>query len=215
MSRIAIIGGHGHIALLLARILSDEGHVVTSIFRNPDHLAEVSATGAAPVVADVERLDEHGLVAVIADHDVLVWSAGAGGGSPERTYAVDRDAAIRSMDAAASAGVERYLMVSYSGADVDHGVDPEDSFYAYAESKAAADEYLRESLLSWTIIAPSTLTHAAATGRIDVTRARGEVSRENVARVIAASIHRAGTVGRTIPFTDGPVPIDEALDTLN
>lgn len=215
MSRIALIGGHGHIALHLARILSDEGHEVTSIFRNPEHTAEVAATGAAPVVADVEQLDTDALAEVIAGHDVLVWSAGAGGGSPERTYAVDRDAAIRSMDAAAQAGVERYLMVSYQSASTEHGIPETDPFFAYAESKAAADEYLRETLLSWTIIAPSSLSHEPATGRIAVTKKRGTVSRENTARVIAASIHRAGTVGRTIPFTDGTVPIDEALDTLN
>ena len=35
-----IFGGHGKIALHLARILSDRGYRVTSVFRNPDHAAE-------------------------------------------------------------------------------------------------------------------------------------------------------------------------------
>src|SRR5690554_304023 len=98
-------------------------------------------------VVDVDVAD----AAAIEGHDALVWSAGAGGGNPTRTYAVDRDAAIRSMDAAARAGVERYVMVSYIGSSPDHGVPENDSFFAYAEAKAAADDYLRRSDLAWTI----------------------------------------------------------------
>ena len=53
MSRVAIIGGHGKVALHLAKDLTARGHQVTSLFRNPDHAADVEATGATAVVADV------------------------------------------------------------------------------------------------------------------------------------------------------------------
>lgn len=144
MTRIAIIGGHGKVALELSRILSAEGMDVTSFIRNPAHRDDVAAKGAAPVVLDVEHSTTAEIAEALRDHDAVVWSAGAGGGSPERTYAVDRDAAIRSMDAAAQAGVGRYIMVSYLGAGPDHGVPEDNSFFAYAEAKAAADAYLRE-----------------------------------------------------------------------
>ena len=99
MSRILIIGGHGKVALLLAPLLVSRGDDVSSVIRNADHGADVSATGATPVVADVEALSLDELAALSTGYDAVVWSAGAGGGSPARTYAVDRDAAIRSMDA--------------------------------------------------------------------------------------------------------------------
>ena len=86
--------------------------------------------------------------------------------------AVDRDAAIRSMDAAASAGVGRYVMVSYFGARTDHGVPADNPFFAYAEAKAAADDHLRASDLTWTVLGPSALTLGQPTGRIDVDRDR-------------------------------------------
>ena len=35
MSNIAIIGGHGKVALQLARILTDGSHTVGSLIRNP------------------------------------------------------------------------------------------------------------------------------------------------------------------------------------
>lgn len=214
MSRIAIVGGHGKIALLLAPILAEEDHSVTAIIRNPDHARDVEAVGATPVVADVEHLDTAGIAEVLEGHDAVVWSAGAGGGSPERTRAVDQDAAIRSMDAAAQAGVKRYVMVSYCGAGPDHGDDPENPFFHYAEAKAAADEYLRGSDLDWTVLGPSRLTEEPASGRIFVgTREEGsgEVSRDNVARVIAEVLDANATVGRTIEFHDGNTPISEAV----
>jgi len=218
MSRIVIIGGHGKVALHLARILTDRGDQVTSVFRNPDHADDVSATGARPVVADIENLDTGALADLLAGHDAVVFSAGAGGGDPARTYAIDRDAAIRVIDAAGQAGVRRFVMVSYFGAGPDHGVPEDNSFYPYAEAKAAADAHLRASDLDWTVLGPGRLTLEPATGRIavgaDVGREGSEttgVSREDVALVAAAALNDDSTIRRTIDFNNGDLPIPEAL----
>lgn len=212
MSRIAIIGGHGKVAMLLSPLLAEQDHSVTAVIRNPDHARDVETAGATPLVADVESLDTAGIAEAIGGHDAVVWAAGAGGGDPDRTRAVDQDAAIRSMDAAAQAGVRRYVMISYCGAGPDHGVDPETPFYAYAEAKAAADEHLRGTDLDWTVLGPSGLTLDAATGSIQVGReGSGQVSRDNVARVIAEALDSNATIGRTIEFHDGSTPIAEAL----
>jgi uncharacterized protein YbjT (DUF2867 family) len=215
MTRIAIIGGHGKVALQLSALLTDEGHSVTSFIRNPDHTADVAATGASPSVLDVENSTTAEIAAALRNHDAVVWSAGAGGGNPQRTYAVDRDAAIRSMDAAVEAGVKRYVMVSYFGAGPDHGVPAGHSFHAYAEAKAAADEYLRGSGLNWTILGPGTLTDGPGNGLIDVNPADAsastQTSRANVAIVAAAVLDLPGCIGRTIEFRDGSLPVPAAL----
>lgn len=212
MARILIIGGHGKVALLLEPLLVAAGHHVTAVVRNADHEADVRATGAVPLVADVETFDTEQLTNLVSGNDVVIWSAGAGGGDAARTYAVDRDAAIRSIDAAVAAGVRRYVMVSYFGAGPDHGIDPDDGFYAYAEAKAAADAHLRASGLDVTIIAPSALTLDEPTGRIDTTAERSaSVSRADVAAVIAAAVLEPATIGRTIRFNSGPTPIAEAI----
>ncbi|SEH66620.1 Putative NADH-flavin reductase [Mycolicibacterium rutilum] len=213
MARILIIGGHGKVAMHLSRILTERGDEVTSVFRNPDHSEEVHMTGARPLVADIEQLDTDALAQLLAGHDAVVFSAGAGGGNPERTYAVDRDAAIRVIDAAGQAQVPRFVMVSYFGAGPDHGVPKENSFFHYAEAKAAADTHLRASDLQWTILGPGGLTLEPATGRIAVgpDAAKGQVSREDVALVAAACLADDSTVGRTIEFNNGDVPINEAI----
>ena len=212
MARIVIFGGHGKVALLLAPLLSTRGDEVTAVIRNPDHADDVRAAGAEPVVFDVEQQDRAAIAALLAGHDAVVWSAGAGGGDAARTRAVDRDAAVRSMDAAADAGVRRYVMVSYFGASPDHGVPADNPVHAYAEAKAAADEHLRASGLDWTILGPSSLTVGEATGRIDVTADESdEVSRADVAQVIAETLRQDSTVRRTIRFNAGDQPIADAL----
>ncbi|MFL0412178.1 NAD(P)H-binding protein [Microbacterium paludicola] len=215
MADVVIIGGHGKVALLALPLLAEAGHSATAVIRNAAHAADIEAACGTPLVLDVEKATEDELAAAFAGRDAIVWSAGAGGGDPRRTYAVDRDAAIRSMDAAARAGVRRYVMVSYFGAGPDHGVPEGDSFHAYAEAKAAADAHLRASGLDWTVLGPAGLTLEEPTGLIDVAPlpedAERKVSRANVARTIVAALDLDATIRRTIDYVDGATPIREAL----
>lgn len=213
--KICIIGGHGKIALLLHPLLVDSGHEVTALIRNADHVSEVEETGARAVVADVEHLDTEQLAEQFAGFDAVIWSAGAGGGNPERTYAVDRDAAIRAIEAATQAGVPRFVMVSYVGSGRDD-IPADNPFSHYATAKAEADAHLRSSSLNWTIVAPGQLTEEAATGKIEYGDhvLAGETSRANVAHVLALAVGRADLGGVTVWFRDGAHPVELALDSL-
>ena len=214
MSRIAIIGGHGKVALLTAPLLVAAGHEVVSIIRDPAQADDITATGATPLVLSVEDAGTDELTQALAGADAVVWSAGAAGrGGPQRTDAVDRAAAIRSMEAAAAAGVRRYIMVSFIGA---YGEVPADHpIRAYAIAKIAADRHLQSTGLDWTILGPGRLTLDAPTGAITVGRvdsdAGAPTSRANVARVIAAVLAEPASIGRVIPFRDGDTPIARAV----
>ncbi len=216
--RVLIVGGHGKVALLACPLLVSKGHSVTALIRAASQTDDVAATGAQPVVADVEQLSTQELTQLLRGHDVVIWSAGAGGGDPARTRAVDREAAIRTMDAAVAASIPQFVMVSYFGAGMDHGVPAGHPFHAYAEAKAAADSHLQRSGLQWTILRPSRLTFDAPTGAVDTGATRGShVSRGNVARVIQAVVDAdPATVARTvIAFNDGPTPIEQAISAAS
>lgn len=218
--RIAIIGGHGKVALLLAPKLVAYDNEVTSIIRNPDQTDEVAATGATPKVADIENLSREEFKDLLQGVDAVVWSAGAGGGSAERTTAVDRDAAIRSMDAAEQVGVQRYVMVSYFGAgtpDKPHGVPTDNAFFAYAQAKTEADDHLRGSKLNWTIVKPSMLTTTSSTGTLNPHPTdNGDTARDLVADVIQAVLDAPieQVAGKEIAFTNGDVPLAQAIKEL-
>lgn len=215
MARIALIGGHGKVARAAASLMLAAGHQVESIIRNPDHAEEIRALGAAPVLLDVEQADEQSMTEALAGYDVVVWAAGAGGGDPQRTYAVDRDAAVRSIDAAVAAGVPRYVMLSYFGAGPDHGVPPDNAFHAYAESKAAADAHLRAAALDSTVLGPSGLSDDPPTGRVQIATTDNDVHGGKVTRAdVAAVVGRTDLGGRTLNFNNGPTPIAQALDDV-
>lgn len=207
MSKTIIIGGHGKVALRLAARIVEQGEDVTSVFRNPDHESEVAETGAKPQLGDIEQMSLEEITDVLRGHDAVVWAAGAGGGSSERTYAVDRDAAQ-------AAGADRFVLVSYLRARPGHGVAPDEPFYPYIEAKKAAEEHLRATDLDYTILAPDYLTSEEPTGRIDLILFPAQesyVSRGDVAAVAAAVLAESSARRRTISFRGGETPIAEAL----
>src|SRR5258708_36732412 len=92
--RIVIAGGHGKIALILERLLSQRGDTVAGFIRNPEHAADLEAAGAEPVVADLENASVDEVAAHLQGADAVVFAAGAGPGSgAARQGAGDRDAA--------------------------------------------------------------------------------------------------------------------------
>lgn len=215
--RIILIGGHGKVALLAAPLLARAGHEVISVIRNPDHAAQLKELGAEPLVLDIEASDVAALASAFSGADAVVFSAGAGGGNPARTNAVDREAAIRTMDAAHQAGIRRYVMVSYHGAGRVSVVPEEHDFYGYQQAKVAADEYLRGTELDWTIIGPGGLTsepspHHVAPAAASVAEDAAvdtSTSRELVAEVIRAVLEDRRSVGHTLDFSDGGLKIED------
>src|SRR5260221_2353967 len=89
---IVIAGGHGQIALRLERLLGAEA---VGIVRNPDHVADVEATGAQAAVLDLESATVDEVAGLIKDADAVVFAAGAGPGSgAPRKDTVDRAASV-------------------------------------------------------------------------------------------------------------------------
>ena len=115
---VAIAGGHGQVALLLAEELVRRDHEPVGLVRNADHLPDLVKRGARGVVVDLEHTTVEALAAAIAGADVVVFAAGAGPGSgAARKDTLDRDGAVLLADAAEQAGVNRYVMVSAIDAD--------------------------------------------------------------------------------------------------
>jgi uncharacterized protein YbjT (DUF2867 family) len=213
--RVVIAGGHGQIALLLERRLTEIGDEAVGIVRNPDHVADVEATGAEAAVLDLEHATVEELAALLAGADAVVFAAGGGPGSTAaRKETVDKGAAILLADAAEQAEVRRYVMVSSMGTD-RADPDSDDVFQVYLRAKKAADDELRARDLDWTVVHPGRLTDDPGTGRVRAGRLeRGDVPRADVAAVIAAALHDDRTVGRDFDLLAGDTPVEEALGAL-
>lgn len=199
----------------MARLLVARGDRVRGLIRNPNHAEDLRADGSEPVLCDLEGASVGEIESAVAGAHAVVFAAGAGAGSgAERKLTIDRDGAIKLLDAAVAAGVERYVMVSSIGAE--NPPDGDDVFSVYLRAKAEADRALAESDRAWTILRPGILTDEAGTGRVRVKRqpVRGEISRDDVAAVLAALLHEAGSVGAVLYAVGGEEAIDEALTAV-
>jgi nucleoside-diphosphate-sugar epimerase len=216
--RVAIAGAHGKIAMRLATRLIARGDTVIGLIRNPDHAGDVSATGAEPVVCDLEHAGVEEVARAVAGAEAAVFAAGAGPGSgAARKLTMDRDGAIKLLEATA-ADSARYVIVSSVGAEnppeaAGPGAD-EDVFSVYLRAKAAADAAVSASPRDWTIVRPGRLTDGPGTGRvrIDTTPFRGDVAREDVAETLAIVLHDPRARHQILYLNGGEEPIEEALE---
>ena len=213
--RVAIAGGHGQIALRLAKVLAQRADDVVAMIRNPNHAEDVRQAGAEPVVVDLERASEDDIARAISGSDAVVFAAGAGPGSgPERKETMDYGGAVKLIAAAKQAGVGRYVIVSSMGADPD--VPGDDTFSVYLRAKGRADDAVRASGLDATVVRPGGLTNSAGTGRVNLGESvpRGQVTRDDVAAVLAAVLHSPNTIGRTVDLIGGDTPVAEAVEAI-
>jgi uncharacterized protein YbjT (DUF2867 family) len=141
-----------------------------------------------------------------------VFAAGAGPGSgPERKLTLDRDGAIKLLEAARQAGVVRYVMLSSVGAEAPP--DDDDVFSVYLRAKAEADRALMDSDRAWTILRPVFLHDDAGTERVRIAAEplEGRVSRDDVAATLAAILTEPRSVRHTLYVAAGEEPIEDAL----
>ena len=213
---VAIAGAHGKIALRLTGLLAARGDQVTGLIRNPDHAADVRAAGAEPVLCDLEHASVEEIAGAVKGADAVVFAAGAGAGSgAERKLTMDRDGAIKLLDATADIGGP-YLIVSSVGAESPPPESDDDVFSVYLRAKAEADAAVKASDRPWTIVRPGRLTDDPGTGRIrlDTDPFRGEVARDDVAEALAALLHDPRAARRIVYVNGGEEPIADAIERI-
>lgn len=208
---ITIVGAHGNIAQLLHPKLIENGHTVRGIIRKEEQAETLDEMGVEPQITDIEV--ETDISEAVGEVDAVVFAAGAGPGSgKERKYTVDRDGAIKLMRACHANGINRYIMISAMGLDEPRG---NEVFQVYQKAKAEADEALINSGLNYTIIKPGRLTDEEGTGNVKVGDLEsGEIPREDVAAVIAASLENESTYRKSFDLLSGDESIADALSNL-
>ncbi|KAJ9270359.1 hypothetical protein DTO212C5_3602 [Paecilomyces variotii] len=244
---VLLLGGHGKIAMLLTPLLLARNWNVTSVVRNPEHEPEILNLGKGQkgkvevLLSSLEEVKQPADAKKILDTvkpDYVVWSAGAGGkGGPERTYAIDQDAAKHFINASFSyPSVTKFLLISHLGSRRNKARWMSDEDWAhivhldtqalptYARAKLEADEYFtalaakrkKEGGHFQAInLRPGLLDDNKATGKVQLghTKAVGTVSREDVAVVADRLLARADTEG-WIDLMEGDEPVDEAIERV-
>ncbi|NNH70496.1 NAD(P)H-binding protein [Nocardia uniformis] len=209
------IGAAGGVGQPLGRLLSDRGDEVTGMYRKPDQADAVRASGATPVAGDLIHDSVEELATKLAGHDAVVFSAGAHGTGMDQTTAIDGKGLEKAADAAALAGVSRFVLVSvFPEAGRDR--EPREGFEHYMRVKKTADVYLTRTDLDWLIVRPGTLLDKRGGGRVTagVAIEYGSVCREDVAAFIDAALHEPRLNRVIVELTGGETPVADAVADL-
>ena len=182
--QILVAGSTGNTGTRLVRELQARGHDPIALVRAS------SDTSGLPDTVKQRKGDLTNLDAGVTEGcEVVVFAAGAGGGSSEEmTDKVDRDGAKRLIDLSVAGDVRRFVMLSSIGAD---DPDPQGDLAHYLKAKHAADEHLRSSGLEYAILRPVALTDDDGSGDVrlgDDVDPEGEAARGDVARLLADAV---------------------------
>ncbi len=195
--------------MLLHPLLAERGHQPVGLIRDEAQSGDLREAGAEAVLCDLEALDD--IAGCVGDADAVVFAAGAGPGSgAERKRTVDRDGALKLIDAARANGIRRYVMVSAMKVEQPRGSEV---FRAYQKAKAEADRALRESGLDYTIIRPGRLTNDPPAGRVALATdlPSGEIPRADVAAVLAEVLETPEAAGLQLELTAGEYSVEDAV----
>lgn len=214
--KVAIIGANGGVGTYLSKILVKGDNKVVGFIRNLEQAEALENLGIETRLADLMETSVEDYARLLEDIDAIVFTAGAGGAGVELTKAVDGEGVRKMIAAAKMAEVNRFILVSVFP---DAGRDQEttDSFETYMKVKRQADVDLTASKLAWTILRPGTLTDNPGSGQVNLGHAipYGEVSREDVASVIAELLKHPETAYSILELTEGDLTIEDAVLKLN
>jgi nucleoside-diphosphate-sugar epimerase len=240
---VLLIGGHGKVAQLLTPLLLKRSWTVTSLIRSQEQVPTIENLGAGQPgklnvlvhsIEDVSTKEHATSILNEVKPDYIAFSAGAGGkGGPERTFKIDRDAAVHFIHAAASIpSITRFLLVSYNGSrrnaapwwpsgewdsyfeKVNNGV-----LANYYRAKIVADEELYKASrasnggLIGIGLRPATLT-AEPAGKVVLGKTPsvyGNASRETVAKTADALLAADGVKNSWIDLYDGDEDLEQAV----
>ena len=146
---VLVVGGSGFIGTNLSRELSDRGHDVTVLSRDPS--GEGLPAGVDTVSGDVTAYDS--IEGAFEGMDAVVYLVALSPlfkpkGGNEKHFEIHTEGARHVVQAAEEHGVDRLVHMSALGADPDGPT-------AYIQAKGQAEDIVTASELDWVIFRPS------------------------------------------------------------
>lgn len=215
--KVLVVGANGQVGKHLVKKIQDtEGIQAKAMIRKEEQASYFKDLGAEPVVVDLEGTPDE-ITKATEGVDAVVFTAGSGPNTgPDKTMLIDLDGAVKTIEAAKSAGVKRYVMISSFDTTREAIQEAPSSFSPYVAAKHYADDWLRRTDLDYTIIHPGMLTNDEGTGQIEASEKveRGEIPREDVASAILASLQQESTIGKEFQIVGGSKSVHDAVKDL-
>lgn len=211
---IFIVGANGQIGRhLIDQLKESKEHTVRAMVRTKEQADAFEKEGIETRVADLEGSVEH-LAQAAKGTDAVVFTAGSGSHTgADKTILIDLDGAAKTIEAAKQVGIDRFVMVSAIHANQR---EKWGSIAHYMVAKHHADNILRESGLTYTIIRPGLLVNEPGTGNVMIAEdiEAGSIPREDVAQTIIETLPMEHTFNRSFDLVSGNDSVADAVKNI-
>ncbi|MCA0984421.1 SDR family oxidoreductase [Halobacillus yeomjeoni] len=215
--KVLVIGANGQVGKHLVKFIQESDDLeAKAMIRKEEQASYFKDLGAETVVVDLED-DPDTIAKAFEGVDAVVFTAGSGPNTgPDKTMLIDLDAAVKTIEASKATGVNRYIMISSFDTTREKIQEAPPSFAPYVVAKHYADDWLRKTDLDYTIIHPGRLTNEEGSGQVKAAEEveRGEIPREDVAKVILASLQNDSTIGKEFQVVGGTDKVEDAIAAL-
>lgn len=211
---ILVIGANGGVGSKLVDQLTQDGEDFTAGVRSEEQQKQLEERGIKAQLIDVEKDDIDTLKEKVKGFDKVIFSVDSGGNTgADKTIIVDLDGAVKTIEASKIAGVQRFIMVSTYDSRRE-AFDASGDLKPYTIAKHYADEYLKQSGITYTIVHPGLLLDQSGSGKIDVGaffEGNGAIPREDVATVLKEVAHEDGEDNQEFQIVQGSTDIKQAI----
>lgn len=220
MGKTFVLGANGGVGRYLVQLLKENHQDFTAGVRQASQKEALEEKGIEATQIDVEHDSLETLQSKLEGYDQVVFSVGSGGKTgADKTIAVDLDGAVKVIKACEDANISHFVMVSTWDSRRE-AIDAGGDLKPYTIAKHYADDYLRRSHLTATIVHPGGLTDEEGSGRVRIETlfsnpGARKIARENVAYVLYEVLTQSNHHGKEFQVLDGDQSIAEALNKLN
>jgi len=209
---ILVLGATGVLGGKITGRLLDQGEQVRALVRQPSNAQSREARGVETVTGDLK--DAGSLERACQGVEIVITTANSSArGGDDNPQTVEDQGNRNLIDAARAAGVHHFVFTSALGVDVNSPVP-------FVRGKAVAEQYLKESGLTYTILEPNLFVEISCPNNIggpllagqpvtlvgEENRKHSMISIEDVASFAVAAA-RNPRAGNRVLVLGGPVPV--------
>ena len=204
-SSVLIFGGTRRTGLEIARLLGQRGNTVVGVARETSDTAALEQTGARIVSGDAFEADALTTAVKNAACSAAICSLG---NTSKADRKVDYEGVRNAIDAAAMAGIRRFILITAVGCGNSRPALSERAVQflgKVCELKTQGEDHLKASGLDWTIVRPGGLSSEPPTGTATLTEdplTSGMIRRGDVARLAVQCLDDDASIGRIYTAVD-------------
>ena len=213
---ILVIGANGGVGKHLVKQLQGKGKTFTAGVRKEEQRDALKDSGVESLLIDVDQDTIEELTDKVSGFEQVVFSVGSGGSTgADKTISVDLDGAVKTIEASKNANVDHFVMVSTFDSRREAFDTPDaQKIKPYTIAKHHADEHLKRSGLTHSIVHPGILTDNPGTGKVELGLYFDEIKevpREDIASVIFELVDNADNRGKELQIVTGDQDISTAV----